>query len=311
MAGLADIFRPGPIAAGTSDLFSALASGGRVQEAAKQKEELRLLQVNSEQAELDRKITQAMLERDKRKSQQEYAKNFEATGVAAPMAALLSGAMIGGDANLEQAQTYNLRSRAEGALGAEGFTPANAILGALQGKPIEAIDTQGGQNIRGQFGANPVIEDTAETLSKIVANNARASSSAASADLYRTKADAGGFAPTRTRTTAIEDAAAILNELRSEGKYDMTGVDAKMIADSIKRTGEYKPHLRKPGTLRIIQAGRVEDIPLRGAQPKGNEPSPIDPVAQPPARIKTDAEYDRLATGAKFIGPDGVLRIKQ
>lgn len=310
MADLSRIFRPGPISAGTEDLFAALAGGGAAQEAAKLRQEASYLQTDSATAELDRKITQALLERDKRTAQQSYVSNFEANGVTSPVAALLSNAMIGGDANLEQAQKYDMRGRAETALAGEGFTPANAILAALQGKPVEAIDTQGGQNIRGQYTAAPVIEDTAETLSKIVANQARAGASNASANLSNIKADAGGYAPSR-RATAIEDAAHILETMRGDPDLDLTGVDARMVADAIKRSGKYTPPLRKPGSIRVIQAERIDDIPVRGAQPQGNEPNPLEATEATPVVVKTKAERDALPVGTRYLAPNGVVMVKQ
>ena len=302
-------------------LGAALFGGEAIERAARQKEELRLLGVDSGRAELDRKITQAYLERDKRNAQQQYRTGLEANGYTPDMAELLSNAMIGGDANLEQVQKFDLRRRAEPALIASGLTPANAILGALQGKPIPAVDIDGGYEVRGQYGAAPTVSATPGELADIASTQALANQRnvragllpGESASLVASRAPVAVVGAGGTYTggapKAVKQAEAILADARSDPELDLTGFDLEQVADTMRRTNRFTAPTRKgPNTIRFITADKVEEIavqPVKDAA-KGNQPSPLAPSAQrhvpPPAQRVKNQIYDTRRGPMRWVG---------
>lgn len=167
-----------PLASGAEALFGALLGGGATEEAARQKEELRLRQVQLAEATLDDKMTDALLNRDKRKAQQDYRANLKASGFGDGAADLVSNLLIGGHgAQIDDVQKYGMRDRAVPALEAQGFSPANAILAALDGKPLSEVDVDSGHIIRDRFSASPTVAPTEEMQSRAVENNAQANAS--------------------------------------------------------------------------------------------------------------------------------------
>jgi hypothetical protein len=316
---MANPYAPGPLAGGAEALFGALAGGDQIESMAKQKAQIALLTQQSAEQTLDKKITDALLARDKRKAQQSYQANFEANGVAPSTAALISNAMIGGDANLEQAQKFDLRARAEPALAAEGFTPANAILGALAGKPVEGVKLVGGNRIDDIYSDSPTVTPTEAGLATIAATAAQANQRNAAANLSNVKAAAGGFAPERgkdgagkgttkksgARGTLMERAYDLLEAARSDPTLDVTGIDAKQVSDTIKRNGHWTPPKRQTGTVRLIRPGSITNT-----HAKGNQPASAEPRSRVPAQPKSKAEYDALPSGTRFLAPDGTTRVK-
>lgn len=319
---------------GAAQFAQALFGGGAIEDEARRKEELRLLGVDDARAGLDRKITQAYLERDKRKALQDAEAKYVAAGVDPLQAAVMAGAHIGGFGNLEQAQRYEMRGRAEPALMAEGVTPANAILGALAGKPLPAVDIQGGHVITGQFGDAPSIGQTGKEAAAEAANWAQAGYRNARAGLTNVQSAAGGWNPnTGGRgggpsmvqpgvygNKPLREAAAVIDDAIAGG-FDLTGFDPKAVAAEMKSSGSFKP-LPKRGTdaIRIIRGGGVEVKPLAAAADNGGlAPSAPGSSAAPglpgigapaAAQPKSKADYDALPSGTRFIAPDGTLRVK-
>lgn len=316
---MANPYVAGPLAQGGADLFGALVGGQATQDRAQQVAQMRLLQTQTAEQTLDKKITDALLARDKRKAQQSYQTDLEANGFDPARAALLSNAMVGGDANLEQAQKFDLRARAEPALVDQGFTPANAILGALAGKPIQDVKVQGGQVIRDLYGDEPTLTPTDQGLASIAASAALANQRNASAELSNVKAAAGGFAPERgkdgagkggtkksgARGTLMERAYDLLEAARTDPTLDVTGIDAKLVSDTIKRSGHWTPPKRQSGQVRLIRPGSIANTNV-----KGNQPPSAEPRSRVPAQPKSKAQYDALPSGTRFIAPDGTTRVK-
>ena len=115
---LDNIYKPSPMAGAGAGLMAALLGGGATEQAAKQKEEARLLANQGAQASVDEKITQAYLARDKRNGQMGMGDALRAANphMTAEEANLLQLAGQGGYANLAEMQKHDLTSRAETAL---------------------------------------------------------------------------------------------------------------------------------------------------------------------------------------------------
>jgi hypothetical protein len=132
--------------------MGALLQGDEVESAAKAAAELQSMKVAGEHADTDRKITQAYLERDKRVAQKSYQTDMEAAGLSPQAAKLLSSLAIGGHGSaIDNIQKYDMREDAVPALQAEGVSPANAILAAMAGRPLDQVKVQGGQIIEDPY----------------------------------------------------------------------------------------------------------------------------------------------------------------
>ena len=186
-----NVYQPGPIAGGAEKLFGALMGGAGVQEAARQKEELRRLGIGTAEATYQDKVNQAFLSRDKRNAQQSYRADHIAAGTDPLLATVMANAQVGGSANLEQAQRYDFRAQIPAAFEADGMSRGNALVSALAPKLVPTVTNVDGQNVTDNYGATPVITDSNKTLSVIAANAARAGASqsqagASDARAYRT-----------------------------------------------------------------------------------------------------------------------------
>lgn len=181
---------------GAGQIMQALLGGGRVEQNAQLKQQMAYDQADGLRADLDHKITQAYLERDKRKAQQSYRDKFVATGMDPTMADMTANAAIGGLAsNLHDVQQYDLTNQAHTALAADpNITAANAALAALHGQPISDVRIDDGNAITHQFGAAPTIAPTQEALAKIATEAARQRELGAHTGVYDAQAAAGGFA---------------------------------------------------------------------------------------------------------------------
>ena len=187
-------YEPGPLAGAGESLVGALLGGDAVREKARQTEQMRLYQEQGAEATVDKKITEAFLERDKRKAQQSYEANLTPI-MGEQNARIAAGFAVGGDANLEQVQKFGLRAQIPGAMEADGVTHGNALVMALGNKLNPSISNVAGQNVRGLYGDAPTITDSDETLSKILAHEAQAGASNARARYTDMKTGAGAWNP--------------------------------------------------------------------------------------------------------------------
>lgn len=329
-----DPYRAGPLYQGGADLVGALMGGDQVEAAARAKIQSEAIRSQTAQATLDKKITDAFLARDKRKALQGAQAQYEAMGDDPMVAALKASAHIGGFGNIEQAQRFGLRDEAATALrGDPNFTPANAALAALNGKPVAGIDIDSGNIIRGQYGAAPTVTPTDETLGQI-AN--RALTASAQARVSNVKADAGGWNP-RTgggageagrKGTQIERARAIIDAVSADGSNAAVGHSPRSVAKRIAAGLDVRMDETPAGSIRWITADGVRNIPM-GKPANGNAPVPIDvqestapearksivedgkrivEVANPAA---AKAAWPMLPKGAYLRFPNGTLKRKE
>jgi hypothetical protein len=182
---------PGPLAAGGERLVAALLGGDDAQEAGRRSRQMQIYGEQSAVAGLDRKMTEALLERDKRAAQQAYQSNLEAVGNAPDSARLLSSLMVGGNgAQIDDVQKYKLRGDALTSMLANPaqYTPENANLIALQGKPVENIDVDGDHVVMGKYGTEPVLDLTRLGETKVASTAAQKEQRLASADASEARA---------------------------------------------------------------------------------------------------------------------------
>lgn len=298
---------------GAARFAEALFGGGGVEDKARIKQQMLYDQQDSGRAELDRKITQAMLERDKRTAQQSYPGAFQRQlGVDQQGGLDLSSFAIGGLVdNIGQAQQFDQRRRAEAALAAqEGISPANAILAALEGKPIQNVGIDSGHIIANRYDVAPTIDTTSLEDAKIAATNALAGERSAHAGLYGTQAAAGGFKPSAakpgiTRTDsdgtatynvpgskAIEQAKAVISDLIAGGG-DPMGYTPASVARDFKDGEARLIAKREPNTVRMITGDGVRDIPLGGTPAPAVDPQKAAVLLQ--ARDAIAKGKDRMA----------------
>jgi hypothetical protein len=315
---MANPYQPGPLHGGARSLMGALLQGDEIESAAKSAAELQSMKVAGEHADTDRKITQAYLERDKRVAQKSYQTDMEAAGLSPQAAKLLSSLAIGGHGSaIDNIQKYDMREDAVPALQAEGVSPANAILAAMAGRPLDQVKVQGGQIIEDPYAQAPSIRPTEAHAAQAQASMARAGASAASADASRARADAtrdrmanpgkyrapGGSGSRGGRGTERERAIEALRQAEADG-YDVTGLDARDVLDSWKRTGDWKPRRKGEGggEIRVIGARGTRDIPSGRPAAKAAPTAAKPPVAG--ARKAPDGKWYVQKQG-KWFRVDG------
>lgn len=329
---MANPYVAGPLYKGGADLMGALVSGGDVEEAARGKAYDALLGTQTREATLDSKITQALLQRDKRKAQQETEQNLVGMGAPPALAKAAADGEIGGLFNIEQAQKFGLRQQLPGAFEAEGISPANAIAGALQGKPIPKVTFGGGNQIVGALTGNPVVTPTDATAAAIAA---RQLTSGAQARLSNVKADAGGWNPStgghRRKGTQMENARAILDAVGVNDPGAAMGYSPRDVKEIQAAGLDFTPlRAARPGEMRFITPDGVSNVPMRkdgkvvvadnvgnvttqraSERARGNQPAVIDVNKSKPRRINSKGERDALPSGTRYIAPDGSIKIKK
>lgn len=106
--------------------------------------------------------------------------------------------------------------------------------------------------------------------------------------------------------------------LRGSGRTPPTPVDIKMLQDEyteLVKANAKPPKLSEPEGLRAERAARITEIrqQLEAFGTTGVRQAKEAPVAAPsagPVKITNDAEYNALASGTVFIGPDNKPRRK-
>lgn len=174
---MANPYAPGPLAGGGEALLGALLGGGQAEQAGHDREYSRLLGVQSQEAGLDKKITDALMERDLRKNKLAIPGAIDgAMPQVPPEVRALMSALVGAEqgADIQRVQQGAIRAQLPAMREEEGFSPANALASAYAPKPIENVKVQGGHILSALFGESPVVQATGETQSKIAENNAQA-----------------------------------------------------------------------------------------------------------------------------------------
>lgn len=305
-------YQPGPIAGGVERLVGALMGGDEAEGRARDAATMRALQAQGLHASVEKKVTDAKLAADKRMAQQAYEDNLRASGFDDTSARLVSGLMVGGNgAQIEQVQKYGLRNDARTALEADpNVSTANAILGALAGKPMESVNVEGGQIIRGMYGDAPAIAPTEAHSAQARASDARATASYASADAARARAErtrssppigagrgAGGGRGTE-RERLLAEAKAILDGLQGDPQYDIRGVTLEDVVRDLKKTGEYVPVPARPGTIKVITSRGNYSVPDgRGRAPAAADKPPVAGARKAPDGnwyVQKDGKYYRV-----------------
>lgn len=303
--------------AGAADFARALLSGGAIESDAQLQRQMLYDRQDSGRAELDRKITEALLKRDTRTAQQGYAPALERTlGVDPQTGTDLATLSIGGLAkNIEQVQKYDLRNRALRALQDPelNLAPGNAELAALDGKPLQHVTTQGVNTIENRYSDMPALDLTELGQAQVRATDARAAASSAQANLANVKAAGGGFAPraggagaatgggirvlpagSQNSTPTVEratysnkqvnEAKAVIRSMLGMG-LDPTGYGTRQVADDLADDGEIQVAHRPANSLRFITPRGVQDLPLQ-APSTAPVPAPVAQAAAiPPGAI--------------------------
>lgn len=184
-------YQPGPLAGGMQSLVGALMGGDATEARAREAATLEALRKQSLTATIEDKVTRAKLNADKRVAQQQHEADLVATGRYTPeQARLIANMNIGGfGANIGRVHEFDLREQALGALQADpNVSEANAVLGALSGKPMPSVDVKGNQIIRAIYGDAPAVSPTEVAQAQAAASYARAGASQAQANLANTRA---------------------------------------------------------------------------------------------------------------------------
>lgn len=171
-------YAPSPLAGGAEALVGALLGGDRAEERARSAEYDRILGTQLKEATLDQKISEAYLDREKRR-------NFDAVPAAvaggmpdvpeAIRGMLVTLAQAGMGADIERIQQGGIRARLPGMREAEGFSPANALASAYEPKPIENMKVDGNHLLTALYGnapvATPTDYETARTAERATASS--------------------------------------------------------------------------------------------------------------------------------------------
>lgn len=266
---------------GTRSLFGALGGGGQIAADAQAKQQMLYDRQDLGRATLDEKITQALLERDKRTAQQGYGGAYQRQlGIDEQGGIDLANLTIGGAGKADDMQKIILRQKALMALQGMDLAPGNAELAALDGKPLQHLTTQGVNVIANRYGEAPVLDLTQLGEAQVGATNSLAHQRDAAADLSTVKAQAGGFAPRAgggavsgvTSTApghynvggnqAMKQAEAIIHDIQAQGG-DPTGSTPRSIARDA-RDGIVDVPAGNPGAeaMRWITPTAVRDVPL-------------------------------------------------
>lgn len=219
---MSDLTQPGAF-----NLGAILAGGGRVREAAKTAEEMRLIQRAQLQAETDRKVDQAIEEKHKRAGIETVAADQSLD----PLVRALTLGGLGSDysgatsGNLHQ-QEYETRAAALKAALAGDLNTANANLFGVANGPVDLAKIEDHTVLNPTVVGGGNLQTNAVGQAVIGATNALAGQRNAAANLSNVKAAAGGFKPSATGAgkpvpfTTPQQGSLVKAFSHSDGTYD-------------------------------------------------------------------------------------------
>lgn len=131
----------------------------------------------------------------------------------------------------------------------------------------------------------------------------------------RSGAELGWGAERATSQSDRQDILLNLKELQNLGVLQKVDVDTleKVIPDPNTLRGAFLPgdiEAKFDTFERQLRSTIATRAAARGYVPQGGGAAPAPAAGGPPARVNSQADFDRLPSGASFIGPDGKRRRK-